>query len=96
MFDRARPFTMVGGRPPVAFVQDGIAYDAREQPLGPCSPDGTLKQAEPVSEPVVEEAPDADRTALEEEAAFLGVRFRSNISTDRLRERVEAAKHDAT
>lgn len=94
MLNKAEPYTIVGGKHPVAFIQGGVAYDANESELGPCEPDGTLRPvAVAYSEPV---APvDDQRALLEVEADALGVKYRSNISTAKLRERVEAARNDA-
>lgn len=42
--DRNRSYITIGGRAPVAFVQDGQGFTVRGDHLGPCSAAGELQQ----------------------------------------------------
>lgn len=83
--DRSKPFTQVGGRLPVVYMQDGVGFNGKGDPLGAVNTVGELL-------PEV----DDERSDLEKQAEVLGVKFRSTLSTEKLRERVDAARSGVT
>jgi len=96
--DFKKPYSTVGGRNPLRYMQGGYGFDGFGVCLGQYDSNG-----EPLAAPVVQELPvveeethsvdeqepqDTEREALEAQAKALGISFRATLSTDKLRERI--------
>lgn len=80
IFDHEKPFSFVGGRLPVTMMQGGYGFNNAHECLGEVDDAGRLIES------------GIDRETLEAEAEALNVKFRSSISDEKLKERIEAAK----
>lgn len=98
--DFKKPYSTVGGRNPLRYMQGGYGFDSFGVCLGQYDGNGEAISAPVVhKEHVVEVVESADeqdpeREELEAQAKALGVVFRATLSTDKLRERVAEKQND--
>jgi len=102
IFDPKGDYVTVGGRHPLKYMQNGHGFTAKGDCLGVFNDQGEKVGDVPaVFEVPAEEFPVelpedpaviSEREALEAQATELGIAFRSTLSTEKLKERIEAAQ----
>lgn len=84
-FNPDEAHSIIGGRPPMKYMQGGYGFNSFGECLGPVNTQGEYVDCNDPSE----------RESLEATATSMGISFRSTISDEKLAERIKAAQEVA-
>lgn len=65
-FDPEKKHTAVGGRPGVAFMQEGYAFNGAHECLGKCNAQGEVEQKKAPTKPAPAKAPEKTQGDVEQ------------------------------